>query len=114
MRPPRCRWVVFEKRQIQIDEADASKEDMIMSSDPASIDSGSFRKRPVIVKAFRYKGRSPKTIQTLEGPMTAMPGDWIITGVQGEKYSCKDDVFRQTYEPVGKTKATRQAFRRLG
>lgn len=29
------------------------------------------------------------------------PGDWIITGVRGEKYPCKDEIFRQTYEPVG-------------
>jgi hypothetical protein len=72
-----------------------------------------FRKRPVVVKAYRYKGNKPKTIQTLEGPMTAMPGDWIIVGIAGEKYSCKDAIFRRTYEPVGKTKAARQAFRRL-
>ena len=32
--------------------------------------------------------------------VTVHPGDWIITGVQGEKYPCKDDVFRATYEPV--------------
>jgi hypothetical protein len=72
-----------------------------------------FRKRPVVVEAYRYRGRTPKKIQTLEGPMTAMPGDWIIIGVAGEKYSCKDAIFRRTYEPVGKTKAARQAFRRL-
>lgn len=29
------------------------------------------------------------------------PGDWIITGVRGEKYPCKDEIFRQTYEPIG-------------
>lgn len=85
-----------------------------MPAPAASIESGSFRKRPIVVKAYRYKGRSPKVIKTLEGPMTAMPGDWIITGVEGEKYSCKDEIFRQTYEPVGKTKEARQAFRRLG
>jgi hypothetical protein len=28
------------------------------------------------------------------------PGDWIITGVQGEVYACKPDIFEQTYEPV--------------
>lgn len=27
-------------------------------------------------------------------------GDWIITGVKGEKYPCKDEIFRMTYEPV--------------
>lgn len=27
-------------------------------------------------------------------------GDWIIRGVQGELYPCRDDIFRQTYEAV--------------
>lgn len=37
-------------------------------------------------------------IQTLEGSHVVSPGDWIITGVKGEKYACKPDVFEQTYE----------------
>jgi hypothetical protein len=28
------------------------------------------------------------------------PGDWIITGVKGEKYPCKPDIFAETYEPA--------------
>lgn len=39
-------------------------------------------------------------VQTLEGRMFVSPGDWIITGVKGEKYPCKPDVFAQTYEPA--------------
>lgn len=39
-------------------------------------------------------------IPTLEGTMTAREGDWIITGVQGEKYPCKPDIFEATYEAV--------------
>lgn len=39
-------------------------------------------------------------IATLEGVMQAKPGDWIIRGVAGEFYPCKDDIFRATYEPV--------------
>jgi hypothetical protein len=39
-------------------------------------------------------------IPTLEGDMTASPGDWIIRGVQGEFYPCKPDIFEATYEPV--------------
>lgn len=37
-------------------------------------------------------------INTLEGWMTASPGDFIIRDVQDEVYSCRDDIFRQTYE----------------
>lgn len=37
-------------------------------------------------------------IDTLEGRMRVSPGDWIITGVNGEKYPCKPDIFDKTYE----------------
>ncbi|WP_417825335.1 hypothetical protein [Thalassospira povalilytica] len=39
-------------------------------------------------------------IETLEGTMTAQPGDWIIEGVNGEIYPCKPDIFEKTYEAV--------------
>ena len=39
-------------------------------------------------------------IETLEGGHIVCPGDWIITGVQGEHYPCKPDIFKETYEPV--------------
>lgn len=39
-------------------------------------------------------------IPTLEGPMRADVGDWIIRGVQGEFYPCKPDIFAATYESV--------------
>lgn len=39
-------------------------------------------------------------IDTLEGGHIVCPGDWVITGVAGEKYPCKDSIFRQTYEPA--------------
>lgn len=39
-------------------------------------------------------------IDTLEGGHTVCPGDWIITGVKGERYPCKPDIFEATYEEV--------------
>lgn len=39
-------------------------------------------------------------IFTLEGVMSATPGDWIIRGVKGECYPCKPEIFEATYEPV--------------
>ena len=39
-------------------------------------------------------------IDTLEGGHVVCPGDWIITGVKGEKYPCKLDIFDKTYEMV--------------
>lgn len=57
-----------------------------------------FRKKPVIIEAYQTK--EELDIQTLEGIMHASIGDWIITGVNGEKYPCKPDIFEKTYEPV--------------
>lgn len=39
-------------------------------------------------------------IDTLEGGHIVCVGDWIITGVKGEKYPCRPDIFEATYEPV--------------
>lgn len=40
-------------------------------------------------------------VPTLEGPMKANLGDWIIRGVQGEFYPCKESIFKETYDQVG-------------
>lgn len=40
-------------------------------------------------------------IDTLEGGHIVCPGDWIITGVKGENYPCKPDIFAATYDAVG-------------
>lgn len=37
-------------------------------------------------------------IKTLEGEHLATIGDYIIKGVKGEFYPCKEDIFHQTYE----------------
>lgn len=39
-------------------------------------------------------------IPTLEGTMRMEPGDMLITGVAGEIYPCKSDIFAATYEAV--------------
>ena len=39
-------------------------------------------------------------IDTLEGGHIVCPADWIITGVKGEHYPCKPDIFEATYEKV--------------
>lgn len=57
--------------------------------------------------SFQYQGQ-PIThesnncylIPTLEGTMQFECGDMLITGVQGEIYPCKADIFAATYEPV--------------
>lgn len=43
-----------------------------------------FRKKPIVIEAYQTK--EERIIQTLEGPLRAAPGDWIITGIRGEQY----------------------------
>lgn len=37
------------------------------------------------------------TIWTLEGEMQIVEGDWLVTGINGEHWAIKDDVFRKSY-----------------
>ena len=39
-------------------------------------------------------------IDTLEQGHRVCPGEWIITGVKGERYPCKPDIFAATYDEV--------------
>lgn len=57
-----------------------------------------YRKKPVVIEA--YQTEKEMIIRTLEGNMKANVGDYIITGVNGEQYPCKPDIFYKTYEPV--------------
>ena len=57
-----------------------------------------YRKKPIVVEA--YQTDKPMVIPTLEGDMMANVGDYIITGVNGEQYPCKPDIFEKTYDPI--------------
>lgn len=57
-----------------------------------------YHKKPVVVEV--YQTDKEIVIHTLEGDMTASVGDYIITGVNGEKYPCKPDIFEKTYDEI--------------
>lgn len=57
-----------------------------------------YRKKPVVIEAYRTDVE--EMIQTLEGTMKASPGDWIVTGIKGERYPVKHEIFVETYEPA--------------
>lgn len=86
-----------------------------------------YRKKPVVIDATQFNGLDDylkivkwmkdcgdthaladevifttpiMLIQTLEGTMSANPGDYIIRGVNNEFYPCKPDIFEKTYELV--------------
>ena len=50
--------------------------------------------------AITHENDSLYFIATLEGIMDFTPNDMLITGVKGEVYPCKLDIFKQTYEEV--------------
>ena len=90
-----------------------------------------YKKRPVLIDAFQWTGGAEQRddpewaiealqqgviffdlsgsaavtlkIRTLEGEMTAQPGDWIIRGVKGELYPCKPNIFEATYDEAFET-----------
>ena len=55
-------------------------------------------KKPIIIEA--YKTDEEVFIETLEGTMKANVGDYIITGLNGEKYPCKAEIFEKIYEEI--------------
>ena len=57
-----------------------------------------YRKKPVVIDAVQIKRAT--LVKTLEGDMVGDTGDWLITGVKGEKYICRKDIFEMTYEKV--------------
>lgn len=61
-----------------------------------------YRKKPIFIEA--YQTDKVMYIETLEGTMKANVGDYIITGVNGEQYPCKPDIFNRTYELIEELK----------
>ena len=81
-----------------------------------------FRKKPVVIEAVQWTGDNRREIfefctlsyfntdfetqklklmiQTLEGVMEASIGDYIIKGIKGEFYPCKEEIFKLTYDEV--------------
>ncbi|MFS7411438.1 hypothetical protein AB6889_02275 [Carnobacterium maltaromaticum] len=55
-------------------------------------------KKKIMVDAYQTK--KSIEIETLEGMMHAEPGDWIITGIKGEQYPVREDIFYETYEII--------------
>lgn len=81
-----------------------------------------YRKKPIVIDAIKFNGKNYQEIAllfpelsedwmvddnsdeigiaTLEGFMSASPGDYIIKGIKGEFYPCKPDIFEASYEKV--------------
>lgn len=56
--------------------------------------------KPIQYKDFKFVAQI-RTIEDSEDSMHYIrESDWIITGIQGEQYTCKNDIFQQTYEAI--------------
>lgn len=84
----------FRKKPVVIEATQWFKD----GDHPAVVHSSAMHARP-ISPGILYPSNK-RYIKTLEGNMEVIPGDWIITGVKGEHYPCKPDIFEATYEPV--------------
>jgi hypothetical protein len=70
---------------------------------------GRYLKKQIVVDAVQWfrHGDHPAVmselgdksghIDTPEGRLRVEPGDWVITGVAGEHYPCKPDIFAKLY-----------------
>ncbi len=54
------------------------------------------RKKPIIVHAMQMTG--PFEVTTKEGAIIGQAGDFLMFGVQGEKYPCAKDIFEASYD----------------
>lgn len=75
-------------------------------------------KKPIKIEALQWSGNEEEMqhflgelflvvdmnerlrIETLEGPMWANLGDYIIKGIAGEYYPCREDIFYNSYDQV--------------
>ena len=60
------------------------------------------RKKPIIVHAKKMD--VDFSVNTLEGPITGKAGDYLMFGIDGEKYPCDKDIFERTYDIVEEEK----------
>lgn len=93
----------FEQLREAVDEAIVALKAQKTSGDTirrqaANTKMKKYRKKPIVIEA--YQTDVELDIETLEGIMHASVGDYIIIGVNGEKYPCKPDIFKKTYEEV--------------
>lgn len=59
------------------------------------------RKKPVIVHATQLNFPEGFTVTTMEGVVQGKPGDYLMFGVNGEKYPCDKEIFEKSYDILG-------------
>lgn len=106
----------FRKKPVEV-EASKWNRNGDHPDDGAAHDAPESGKEGLVVRRYRRPGEGTVPcsqcgiamflhgwIDTLEGEHIVCPGDWIITGVKGERYPCKPDIFAATYEMLDGSK----------
>ena len=60
------------------------------------------KKKPMIVHAVQLNYPEGFKVTTMEGEVIGKPGDYLMFGVNGEKYPCNKEIFKKSYEKVNK------------
>lgn len=53
-------------------------------------------KKPIPIKCAQI--HEAFEVETMEGTMKGKAGDWLMIGIDGEKYACDRDIFERTYQ----------------
>lgn len=59
-----------------------------------------YTKRPIPIQAIQIN--IPFNVESKEGIMSAKAGDYLISGIKGELYSCDKEIFEESYELLNK------------
>lgn len=58
------------------------------------------KKKPIVIQCAQIQEEFE--VESMEGTVIGKKGDWLMIGVEGEKYICDDSIFKKTYELVNK------------
>jgi hypothetical protein len=97
----KIRSKVVEKEAVKIPMREYADLPMVFDEVPDWLDAAV--KDGTLTAEFRSEDYWYFVIKTLEGPMTATPGDYIICGLNGELYPCKADILLKSYEILPST-----------
>ena len=112
-------WDVFDKLFDKAEQIE--KQINILNNITDIMTFNNYRKKPVVINAIKWDGSESMAIEiasiedfagmldytsgefegfyidTLEGRMKVSPSDYVIRGVKGEYYACKEEIFNMTY-----------------
>ena len=67
---------------------------------PVGCDPGAAVMGTIVKQRWDNMGGDAYSIRTRGGWYELSAGDWIITGINGDKFICKPDIFEATYDPA--------------